>query len=127
DRGETSLEFRPDFGYLPSLLDHLGGNVDSQLPVFSTTSFQQKFISPRAPRAVFFNDRVAVGSVQGGDVLELMSLDPVQGFVFYTLSARRLEAPRFEQRGVECVFCHLPGNHGAAGLVVASVLPDAQG
>jgi hypothetical protein len=110
-----------------SLLDRLGVNIDSQVLVFSKTSFQQRLISPRSPRAVFFNDKVAVGSVQGGDVLELMSLDPIQGFMFYTLGARKSETPRFEQRGVECAFCHLPGNHGAAGLVVASVIPDAQG
>jgi hypothetical protein len=110
-----------------SLLDRLGVNVDSQVLVFSKTSFQQRWISPRAPRAVFFNDKVAVGAVQGGDVLELMSLDPSQGFIFYTLTARKSETPRFEQRGVECVFCHLPGNHGAPGLVVASVIPDAHG
>jgi hypothetical protein len=127
ERGEVSLDFRPGSGYLISLLDRLGVNVDSQVLVFSKTSFQQRLISPRSPRAVFYNDNVAVGSVQGGDVLELMSLDPVQGYIFYTLGARKSEAPRFEQRGVECAFCHLPGNHGAPGLVVASVIPDAQG
>ena len=127
ERGDVSLDFRPGSGYLLSLLDRLGVNVDSQLLVFSKTSFQQRLISPRAPRAVFFNDTVAVGSVQGGDVLELMSLDPAQGFIFYTLNARQSDLPRFERRGVECAFCHLPGNHGAPGLVVASVIPDAQG
>lgn len=127
ERGEVSLDFRPGSGYLSSLLDRLGVSVDSQVLVFSKTSFQQRLISPRAPRAVFFNDKVAVGSVQGGDVLEVMSLDPDQGFIFYTLGARKSETPRFEQRAVECAFCHLPGNHGAPGLVVASVIPDAQG
>jgi hypothetical protein len=127
ERGDLSLDFRPGSGYLRSVLDRLDVNVDSQVLVFSKTSFQQPLISPRAPRAIFFNDNVAIGSVQGGDVLELMSLDPSQGFIFYTLGARRSDAPRFEPRGVECVFCHLPGNHGAAGLVVASVIPDPQG
>ena len=127
ERREVSLEFRPGSGYLRSVLDRLDVNVDSQVLVFSKTSFQQQLISPRAPRAIFFNDRVAVGSVQGAEVLELMSLDPTQGFMFYTLGAHQSDAPRFAPRGVECVFCHLPGNHGAAGLVVASVIPDAQG
>ena len=127
ERREVSLEFRPGSGYLRSVLDRLDVNIDSQVLVFSKTSFQQPLISPRAPRAIFFNDRVAVGSVQGGDVLELMSLDPTQGFMFYTLDARQSDAPRFAPRGAECVFCHLPGNHGAAGLVVASVIPDPQG
>ena len=127
ERGEASLEFRPGDGYLRSLLDRLDLNVDSQILVFSKTSFQQQLISPHAPRAIFFNDKVAVGSVQGGDVLELLSFDPVQGAVFYTLNARQSEAPRFQPRGVECLFCHLPGSFGAPGLVVASVIPDSQG
>jgi len=127
ERGEVSLEYRPGAGYLQSLLDRLEVNVDSQILVFSKTSFQQQLISPRTPRAIFFNDKVAVGSVQGGDVLELLSLDPIQGAVFYTLNARPSEAPRFQVRGVECVFCHLPGSFGAAGLVVASVIPDSHG
>ena len=127
ERGEASLAFRPGEGYLRSLLERLDVNVDSQILVFSKTSFQQQLISPHAPRAIFFNDKVAVGSVQGGDVLELLSFDPVQGAVFYTLNARQSEAPRFQPRGVECLFCHLPGSFGAPGLVVASVIPDAQG
>lgn len=127
ERGGTSLEYRPGSGFLSSLLGHLDIAVDSQVLVFSKTSFQHQQISPRAPRAIFFNDSVAVGSVQNGDVLEMMSLDPAQGFVFYTLNARQSEAPRFERRGTECVFCHLPGNHGAPGLVVASVIPDREG
>jgi hypothetical protein len=33
----------------------------------------------------------------------------------------------FQRRGVECLFCHGPGNRGAAALVVASVIPGADG
>jgi hypothetical protein len=127
EAGEASLDFRPGSGYLRSVLDKLDLNVDSQLLVFSKTSFQQALISPRAPRAIFFNDTVAVGSVQGGEVLEVISIDPAQGIVFYTLGQRQSDAPRFQRRGAECVFCHVPGNHGAPGLVVASVIPNAEG
>jgi hypothetical protein len=127
ERAEASLEFRPKSGYLASLLERLDLNVDSQVLVFSKTSFQQALISPRAPRAIFFNDTVAVGSVQGGEVLEVLSLDADQGVVFYTLAARQSDTPRFQRRGTECAFCHLPGNHGAAGLVVASVIPNSEG
>src|SRR5947208_10238393 len=35
ERGETRLDFQPGAGYLPSLLDRLGVNVDSQILVFS--------------------------------------------------------------------------------------------
>jgi len=127
ERGETSLEFRPGSGYLRSLLDRLDVNVDSQVLVFSKTSFQQALISPRAPRAIFFNDKVAVGSVQNGDVFELVAVDPDRGLNFYTLSVRQSDTPQFQRRGVECAFCHAPGNHGVPGLVVASVIPNAEG
>ena len=127
DRGAVTLEFRPGTGYLRSLLDRLDVAVDSQVLVFSKTSFQQALISPRAPRAVFFNDTVAVGAVQNGEVIELAAVDPDQGLLFYTLSTRPSDTPRFERRGVQCAFCHLPGNHGAPGLVVTSVLPDRDG
>ncbi len=127
DRGEARLEYRPGSGYLRSLLEQLDINVDSQVLVFSKTSFQQAFISPQAPRAVFFNDTTAVGSVQNGDVFELIGLDPDQGLNFYTLGTRPTAAPEFRRRGVECAFCHAPSNKGVPGLVVASVIPDAQG
>jgi len=77
DKGETTLEYDPNrLGYLPSLLKHLGVDVDSQMLVFSKSSFQGPKISPRAPRALYFNDNVAVGSVQNGEVIELTSIDP---------------------------------------------------
>ena len=127
ERGELELEFRPGSGYLESLLEFLDINADSQVLVFSKTSFQHELISPRNPRAIYFNDTVAVGRVPGGDVLELTALDPARGISFYTLPAGKVERPQFARRGVECMFCHGPGNHGAPGLVVASVFPDAEG
>ncbi len=127
DKGEVSLDYQRGRGYLPALLRALDINVDSQVLVFSKTSFQQKLISPRAPRAIFFNDRVAVGSVQNGEVLEIAALDPVQGMNFYSLDVKQAAQPEFRRRGTECMFCHLPGNYGAPGLVVVSVLPNAEG
>ena len=47
--GETKLEWSEGgLGYLPSLLENLGVNSDSQVMVFSKTSFQAARISPRA-------------------------------------------------------------------------------
>ena len=40
ETGEVKLEFHPRWGYLPSVLNHLGINVDSQVLVFSKTSAQ---------------------------------------------------------------------------------------
>src|SRR5262245_5232632 len=38
ERGETSLDYREPFGYLQSLLEHLGIGTDAQSLVFSKTS-----------------------------------------------------------------------------------------
>src|SRR5438477_12486110 len=62
ERGEVILDYSSDgWGYLPSLLKHLDLNIDSQILVFSKTSFQLSKISPKTPRALFFNDNVAIG------------------------------------------------------------------
>ncbi|HLH43237.1 MAG TPA: hypothetical protein VKV74_09650 [Bryobacteraceae bacterium] len=125
--GKTKLEWSPQYGWLPSILKQLDLNVDSQMLVFSKTSFQASKIGPRAPRALFFNDRVMVGSVQDGDVLELASLDPKQGFIFYTLDVHQSKQPRFDRRDV-CLQCHQgPATLGVPGIMIASVYPDAGG
>ena len=124
ERGEVSLDYRSDgWGYLSSLLKHLDINVDSQILVFSKTSFQLPKIGPKTPRAIFFNDGVSVGSVQDGSVFELISLDPAQGLVFYTMDTQKADKPHFERRFGECLNCHGPAN----GMVVSSVYPSADG
>lgn len=126
--GNATLEYRDDgSGYLRDLLDKLGVNPDSQMLVFSKTSFQASKISPRAPRALFFADDVMVGSVRSGDVLEFAALDPRQGFVFYTLDINKSDQPRFIRRDV-CLQCHQgPATLGVPGIMIASVYPDATG
>src|SRR5262249_14089491 len=119
--GEVKLDYSSNgWGYLPSLLDQLGVNKDSQILVFSKTSFQLTKIGPKTPRAIYFNDKVAVGSVQDGTVFELTALDPDQGLVFYTMDTQKAEKPRFERRFSECLNCHGP----AQGLIVSSVYPS---
>jgi hypothetical protein len=127
EREPATLEYRDGVGYLPSLLAQLGINVDSQALVFSKTSFQHALINPGNPRALYFNDDVAVGSVPGGDVYELLALEPGHGMVFYSLSTRKVDRPRLQRRGIECTFCHGMGNRGALSLVAASVYPDPEG
>ncbi len=126
--GKVQLEFREGgLGYLPSLLGTLGVTPDSQALVFSKTSFQSAKISPRNPRAIYFNDDVAIGFVRGGDVLELAALDPRQGVVFYTLDVHKSDQPRFARREV-CLRCHRgPATLGVPGLFVSSVYPNAAG
>ena len=104
DSGEVKLQYKPGFGYLPDILGILGINQDSQMLVFSKTSFQAAKIGPKAPRSLFFNDEVAIGFVQTGEVFEVASLDPKQGVIFYTLDTKqRLQA---EQPGRNRQRCH---------------------
>ncbi len=127
DSGAVKLDYAPGTGYLPALLKQLGINIDSQVLVFSKTSFQSTKISPRAPRAIFFNDEVAVGSVQDGEVLELVALDPKQGENFYTLSVDKADHPEFARRDV-CLQCHQGlSTLGVPGILVSSVYPASDG
>lgn len=128
ERGEVVLDYQPGpLGYLPSLLKNLDIRPDSQVLVFSKTSFQAAKISPKAPRAIYFNDSVAVGSVQTGEVFELISMDPRDGLIFYSLGVQKADKPRFERRGNVCFMCHAPPNQGVPGLMVTSVIPDSDG
>jgi hypothetical protein len=127
ERGEASLEYRPGLGYLPSLLKLLDINADSQVLVFSKTSFQQALISPKNPRAIYFNDDVFVGAVPGGQVFEVSALDPVRGVVFYTLGMQQSQKPHLERTSGVCEQCHGPVSVLVPGLMVTSVIPDSEG
>lgn len=129
DSGEVKLTYEAGHGgYLGSLLKALRVNVDSQMLVFSKTSFQASKISPKAPRALYFNDEVELGSVHGGDVLEIIAFDRKQGVNFYTMDVAKSAAPSFVHRNEECLACHLiPGTLNVPGLVVSSVIPTPQG
>ena len=127
DRSVT-LQFDEDRGYLPSILQALQVPVSSQVLVFSKTSFQQKRISPRRPRAVYFSDDVYVGWVQNGDVVEISSVDPQQGAMFYSISQQADPQPRFMRHTHECLQCHASSlTDGNPGHIVRSVYPDATG
>ncbi len=124
ESGQAKLEYAPNgTGYLASILRELGINVDSQTLVFSRTSIQLAHITPRTPRAIYFNDEVSVGFVQNGDVLELTSLDPKLGIILYTLDTEKVEKPQFSRRD-DCLKCHQgPVTLGVPGLLVSSVHP----
>jgi hypothetical protein len=122
---QVTLDYQKnELGYLPSLLKHLDVNVDSQMLVFSKTSFHADLIGPTKPRAVYFNDDVFVGVAQRGDI-ELAALDPAEGLVFYSLDATPGQAPRFLRRDAVCATCH--GLSGSSSLLTQSVFPDPDG
>lgn len=128
ESGSIQLDFAPGgWGYLPAVLQQLGISIDSQVLVFSKTSIQLPRISPRTPRAIYFNDEVAVGYIQNGEVLELTSLDPKLGILPYTLDAQKSEKPEFSRRD-DCLTCHQgPVTLGVPGILISSVHPRSAG
>ena len=127
DRGELKMNFGEKFGYLPSLLDALGVSTNSQMLVFSKTSFQRERIAPKTPRAIFFNDDVYVGFVQGSPLLEISASDPKLGGVFYTLEQTKVERPKFV-RTDQCLECHASAKTmGVPGHLVRSFATDENG
>src|SRR4051812_22281933 len=60
-RGEVKLAYASDgHGYLKSVLEALNISPESQVLPFTQSSLQFDRISPGTPRAVYFNDNVAV-------------------------------------------------------------------
>jgi hypothetical protein len=126
EKGTAKLRFDATSGYLQSVLEALNVPVDSQMLVFSQTSFQAHKINIQNPRAIYFTDTVAVGWVRGADVIEIAAQDPRQGVVFYALEQKRSDSPRLE-RNNNCLACHLSWETlGVPGLTMQSVhpLPD---
>ncbi len=128
DQGELTLTHEGEKSYLPSLLKALDIPVESQMLVFSKTSLQMRRISPRTPRAIYFNDDVYVGFCQSGEVLEISAVDAQLGTVFYTLNQEENEKPRFQRRNDNCLVCHSSSRtEGVPGHLVRSLYVDASG
>lgn len=104
-RGQARLDYREGRGYLDSLLAALEIDPASQILVFSQTSLQGRLVSPRVPRAIYFNDDVYVAFVQGTTPLEVAAFDPNLGPVFYLIE-QDARAPRFEGQLQSCLSCH---------------------
>jgi hypothetical protein len=122
--GHETLRFDSDgSGYLRSLLRALRLPIESQALVFSPTSLQSDRIRIHNPRAVYFNDTVALGFVRGGDILEVAALDPRQGVVFYSLDQQSTPTPQL-RREDHCLACHLSWDTlGVPGLLLTSMMP----
>jgi len=128
EEGQVELSTEPGKGYLSDLLEALEIPASSQMLVFSKTSFQAPRISPENPRALYFGDDVYVGWVPGSTLLEITSMDPDRGPVFYTLTPTRGEGPRFVRRDAECLGCHSSSRTGNwPGNLVRSVHADTEG
>ena len=127
ESGEKKLQYDERVGYLKSLLQELEIPTDSQMLVFSKTSLQRHRISPRHPRALYFNDDTYIGYCEKGDVLEVSVADPKLGTVFYTLD-QDPEEPFLSRQTDSCLICHSSSRtEGVPGHVVRSVYSDAGG
>ncbi|XZE51863.1 hypothetical protein SH139x_003529 [Planctomycetaceae bacterium SH139] len=128
EAGSVVLEFDPEHGYLPSVLAALEVPQSSQTLVFSKTSLQLHRISPRQPRALYFNDEVYVGWCQRGDVLELAATDAQQGAIFYTLEQTETGTPEFLRDRGQCLTCHASSRtQDVPGYLMRSVYADSAG
>lgn len=128
DSGALKLESRSPRGYLDSLLEALNISPLTQTLVFSKTSAQFRLISPRSPRALYFNDEVYVGWVRGGPFLEVSTADADRGAVFYTLDQTPRKRPRFTLDNGQCLQCHESSRTGQIpGHLTRSVHPGVDG
>jgi len=135
ESGAVQLAFDSVKGYLPSVLQALQVPKESQIAVFSATSFQADKINAQNPRAIYYNDSVAVGWVRGG-LLEVAAQDPQLGPIFYVLEQQGPPAPTVPtllpgpagrpqfKRSTECLECHRSWETLAVpGLMVLSTFP----
>jgi hypothetical protein len=126
--GKAKLEYEPGRGYLKAVLRELKVPVSSQVLVFSKTSLQRQRISPRTPRAIYFNDEVHIGYCQHGEVMEVSASDGRLGTVFYTLDQTNRNRAEFRRQTDNCLLCHASSaNQGFPGHLVRSVYTDVEG
>ena len=127
EAGRVDLDQSSEKEFLVSLLKALEIPVTSQMLVFSTTSLQLSLISPRNPRAIYYNEDAYVGFIPGGRI-EIVSLDPELGGIFHILDIPRDGRPVRADRSERCMNCHAGADTGyVPGLLVKSVVPGPTG
>jgi hypothetical protein len=129
DAGDIVLEFGDTHGYLEAVLEALDIPASSQGLIFSRSSLQTNLITPWTPRAVYYNDDVYVGWVQDSQIMEIASIDPDDGGVFYTLPQNPEGGAQFAVEGTTCLMCHESRSvtDGVPGVMVRSVVVDRFG
>jgi len=124
---EVKLKFEKNRGYLKSLLEVLQIPLSSQGLVFSKTSSQADWTSGRTPRALYFNDNVYVAWTPDAPQIDLISMDPNKGPIFYVLSQKPQGLPVFAKQ-TDCRLCHQGGKTVFwPGLVAKSVHTTVEG
>lgn len=127
EQNRLGLDTTSEKAYLTGLLEKLEIPVSTQMLVFSTTSLQLSLISPRNPRALYFNEDIYLGYVPGGKI-EIVSLDPELGAIFYIFDIPRGGNRPVVERSRRCMHCHSDADtRDVPGLVVKSVIPGPRG
>jgi hypothetical protein len=123
EAGSAALNFSSERETLESILKILNVPKHSQLLLFSTTSLQLSLISPRNPRAIYFNEDLYIGYIPRGRI-EVVALNPELGGVFFIFDIpKRGESIRVE-RSSRCMNCHASEDTGEVpGLLIKSVIP----
>ncbi len=122
DSGAVKLAYADDGkSYVPELLKAFRIPSDSQLLVFSASSLQYDRIHPDTPRAIYYQDDAALGTVQNGRAIELIVSDKNSGVAFYTLDVNKADKPRFERQTSVCMACHGYTSRWAPGLMVGNL------
>lgn len=127
EQGRLPLDESSEKAYLESLLRVLKIPASSQMLVYSTTSLQLRLISPRTPRAVYFNDDIYLGYVQGGRI-EIVSIDPELGAIFYIFDIPKAGERPVADRSRRCMNCHADEDtRDVPGIAIKSVIPGPTG
>lgn len=127
ESGAIQLDRSGELPFLHSLLKKLDISPETQMLLFSTTSLQLRYINPRNPRALFFNEDVYLGYIPGGKI-EIVSLDPEAGGIYYIFDIPRGSSPIQVERSNRCMNCHAAPEIGRVpGLLVMSVIPGPRG
>ena len=91
---------------LKAVLKKLNISEESQVLVFSKTSFQNSLINQRNPRSIYFSMDAYVGWVPGGKV-EVIIEDEKLGPVFYTIDPPFGDRPAKIVRAIDsCLQCY---------------------
>lgn len=111
--------------FLKAVLKKLNIPEESQVLVFSKTSFQNSLINQRNPRSIYFSMDAYVGWVPGGKV-EVIIEDEKLGPVFYTIDPPFGDRPAKIVRATDsCLQCHATSRtSGVPGMFIRSVVPD---
>ncbi len=127
ENGRLPLDYSSEKAYVVSVLEALDIPVTSQMLLFSTTSLQLRLISPRNPRALYFNEDLYVGWVPGGKI-EIVSMDPEIGGIFYIFDIQLDGRPPVAERSKRCMNCHADDDtRQVPGIVIRSVVPGPTG